>query len=76
MDDLEIEPVSEENHEVQVVAPSEIKEENRENGHHLTLDLDLTDQSTINDILVNENGCMEDTTGMARHKTTLLKSVI
>ena len=59
MDDLEIEPSRLDEREL------EIKEENAEinNREYYNLDLDLTDQSTIHDVLVNENGFMEDTTG-------------
>jgi len=60
MDDLEIEPqLPKQENQI-----SEIKEENAiNNREYYSLDLDLTDQSTIHDVLVNENGCMEDTTG-------------
>ena len=60
MDDLEIEPqLPKQENQI-----SEIKEENAiSNPEYYRLDLDLTDQSTIHDVLVNENGCMEDTTG-------------
>ena len=60
MDDLEIDPPS------RLGTTPEIKGENAVNNHnreYYNLDLDLTDQSTIHDVLVNENGCMEDTTG-------------
>ena len=59
MDDLEIDPPS------RLERTPEIKEENAGNHHNREyyLDFDLTDQSTIHDVLVNENGCMEDTTG-------------
>ncbi|CBY12040.1 unnamed protein product [Oikopleura dioica] len=59
MDDLEIQPPLPKQ-ENQIL---EIKEENAiSNPEYYRLDLDLTDQSTIHDVLVNENGCMEDTT--------------
>jgi hypothetical protein len=60
MDDLEIDPPS------RLEKSPEIKEENEvnhQNREYYNLDLDLTDQSTIHDVLINENGCMEDTTG-------------